>query len=120
VFKIFTDILPQPITKLDAEQVKAHLLTPEEWFKIFKKTFLIAQSVEASDISKLCSQAIFWLINLGNLHLAKFDFIQTSHPISIEFKQLYETSLKEFCLKKNSKLQPRFFIGFFGKFSMIA
>lgn len=120
VFKILTDILRQPITKLDEEQKKAHLLTPEEWFKIFKKTFLIAQSVEASDISKLCSQAILWLINLGNLHLAKFNLIETSHPVSIQFKQLYETSLKEFCLKKNSKLQPKFFLGFFNKFSMIA
>ncbi|KAH9817532.1 DNA polymerase phi-domain-containing protein [Melampsora americana] len=120
VFKILTEILRQPITKLDEAQKKSNLLSPVEWFKIFKKTFLIAQRVEASDISKLCSQAILWLINLGNLHLSNFNLIETSNSTSIEFKELYETSLKEFCLKKNSRLQPKFFLGFFNKFSLIA
>ncbi|EGG06080.1 uncharacterized protein MELLADRAFT_116643 [Melampsora larici-populina 98AG31] len=120
VFKILTEILRQPITKLDEEQKKAQLLSPEEWFKIFKKTFMIAQSVEASDLSKFCNQAILWLINLGNLHLFKFNLIETSHPSSIEFQKLYQSSLKEFCCKKNTKLQPKFFLGYFNKFSLIA
>lgn len=110
ILKILQDVLRHAKTKrtVERDDEKNHL-SGEEWMTIFEKVYKTAKRAESLEISNLCNQSTIWLLELAQHHMPALDLSDAKITVSAKLLELYRLSLTEFCIKKNAKLQPKFF-----------
>lgn len=112
VSKILKDAFNQPKRKFTEElekTTKENIISEDEWLKIFKRVFHVAQTVEEVEVSNICGKAMSWLIDLAQSYMPDLSLTDPTSKISSELCQLYGDSLREFCTRKNPKLHLKFF-----------
>ncbi|KAG0139512.1 hypothetical protein CROQUDRAFT_54620 [Cronartium quercuum f. sp. fusiforme G11] len=119
--KILNEILNLPKKKFLINEIQYQtILKEDEWLINFKRLFNINQNIQSNNqnqIKKLSNRSVFWFIELAINFIPEMDLINSSSSkVSVEMNQLTLNFIKEFCLKKNSKVQLNFFFVFFQKF----